>query len=184
MSIYTPTKLCPKCGTPKPTTEFGTDNSRKDKLHPYCKECRFISKKTFRQNNAEKIRESKRTYYQENKETIKEKVRQYTSEHKEAKKERDKIYQRKNISTYVANNAKRKSSKLQATPKWCETEQIKSIYAQCKQLSEQTGIEHHVDHIVPLQSDIVCGLHCLANLQILTSFDNLSKGNYYWPDMP
>jgi len=41
-----------------------------------------------------------------------------------------------------------------------------------------------VDHIVPLKSSTVCGLHTQANLQILPSVDNSRKGNHWWPDMP
>jgi hypothetical protein len=35
-----------------------------------------------------------------------------------------------------------------------------------------------------LRSELVCGLHCEANLQIISAFDNQSKRNYRWPDMP
>jgi hypothetical protein len=42
----------------------------------------------------------------------------------------------------------------------------------------------HVDHIVPLQSEIVCGLHGEANLQLLTETENKVKSNKLWPDMP
>ena len=42
----------------------------------------------------------------------------------------------------------------------------------------------HVDHIVPLQSALVCGLHCEANLEIIPGAANEAKKNYWWPDMP
>lgn len=81
-------------------------------------------------------------------------------------------------------NANRRAAKLQATPKWASESLILAMYEECQLKSEETGIVHHVDHIVPLISDIVCGLHSEDNLQILPALDNLSKGNRHWPDMP
>lgn len=63
------------------------------------------------------------------------------------------------------------------TPPWSNRAKIKKIYAECKRISIETGNVHHVDHIVPLQGKLVCGLHVHYNLQILTAFDNLSKSN-------
>jgi len=61
---------------------------------------------------------------------------------------------------------------------------INEVYEEAKRITKETGIKHHVDHIVPLDSMIVQGLHCLANLQILEGSINISKGNRFWPDMP
>jgi hypothetical protein len=41
-----------------------------------------------------------------------------------------------------------------------------------------------VDHIIPLKSDFVCGLHCHTNLRVITAEENKAKNNRYWPDMP
>lgn len=73
---------------------------------------------------------------------------------------------------------------LLATPKWADVEKIMSVYAEAARLTRETGIVHHVDHIVPMKSKIVCGLHWEENLRVLTRSENCSKNNRYWPDMP
>jgi len=59
-----------------------------------------------------------------------------------------------------------------------EKEKIKNLYVKAQEL----GLE--VDHIVPITSKKVCGLHTFANLQLLAPDLNKSKGNRRWPDMP
>lgn len=73
-----------------------------------------------------------------------------------------------------AIKAKSRASKLQRTPFWSETKEIKQFYQNCP-----PGYE--VDHILPLQGELVSGLHVLSNLQYLTSFENRSKNNHFNP---
>lgn len=78
---------------------------------------------------------------------------------------------------YAAKGAARRCAKLRATPPWCDLAAIADIYRLARKLTEETGIEHDVDHIIPLRGKNVCGLHIPINLQILTSTENRKKFN-------
>tara|TARA_Y100000296_G_C5120234_1_gene229990 strand:+ start:50 stop:664 length:615 start_codon:yes stop_codon:yes gene_type:complete len=89
------------------------------------------------------------------------------------------IYQITGVKNYDQERHWSKALK-DATPHWLTEEHhnmIKLIYKQAKQLTETTGIEHHVDHIVPLRGKKISGLHVPWNLQILTKRENLKKSN-------
>jgi hypothetical protein len=93
---------------------------------------------------------------------------------------------RKNNMDYILSiNALRRANKLQRTPKWLTEEdkkKIKSIYKNARHLTVTTGEQHHVDHIIPLQGELVSGLHVPSNLQVLHWRDNLSKRHKYTPE--
>ena len=78
----------------------------------------------------------------------------------------------------------RKAAKLQAIPKWADMSKINSFYKLAKERGLADGGEWHVDHIVPLVSQLVCGLHVEHNLQVIPAVENLRKHNRVWPDMP
>lgn len=58
---------------------------------------------------------------------------------------------------------------------------IEKFYGEAIRRTEKTGIPHHVDHVIPLVHDLVCGLHVPANLQVLTQQENLTKSNKFVP---
>ena len=118
----------------------------------------------YNQTHADELRVSRRLYREKDSERIKAKRRQHYYD---------------NPHLYIANSARRRALELQATPKWADLSKIKELYKQREMLSNETGIIHHVDHIVPLNNKRVCGLHCEFNLRIITRDENLSKGNYF-----
>lgn len=66
------------------------------------------------------------------------------------------------------------------TPKWLTPEQIKEMgefYRTANRLTKETGIEHQVDHIYPLQGKLSCGLHVPWNLRVITAEENRLKSN-------
>jgi hypothetical protein len=54
-----------------------------------------------------------------------------------------------------------------------------AVYAEAKRLSEETGIPHEVDHIIPLRGKLVSGLHVIANLRVVTRSENRRKSKRY-----
>lgn len=80
----------------------------------------------------------------------------------------------------AARVAIRRARKLRATPQWLSKDQRKLIvnfYSFARVMKRITGITHHVDHIVPLRSKLVCGLHVPWNLQVITCEENIKKSN-------
>jgi hypothetical protein len=129
-------------------------------------------------NNKEKIKKRLKQYEFKNKERIALRVKlqrfrdaeQYKKRSKEAKKR----YRENNKERYTLLNreqcAKRRAKLLKAIPKFANLNKIKKIYKNCPK-------GYHVDHIIPLNNPIVCGLHVEWNLQYLSAKDNCSKGN-------
>lgn len=95
-----------------------------------------------------------------------------------------KEWRKLNSGRWTATVAKRNAAKKQRTPIWANQDSILSFYKTAQSLSMLLGEWYEVDHIIPLQSPAVSGLHCEYNLQVISKKQNQSKGNRYWPDMP
>lgn len=104
-----------------------------------------------------------------------EKFRKRNSEEQKRRYARD-------PSTFVAKGARRRARL--AAPHWADPSVIRELYAVARRVTKSTGIKWAVDHIVPLQSELVCGLHCEANLRVIPDSLNKSKSNRSWPGHP
>jgi len=79
-------------------------------------------------------------------------------------------------------NVLRSERSKNATPKWLTPEQKQQIVATYEHMRDcraVTGEEYHVDHIVPLKGEHVCGLHVPWNLQVLPAYINIAKSNIF-----
>lgn len=77
------------------------------------------------------------------------------------------------------HDAKRLAAQRVATPRWLTRTQrrkMKALYFEAKRETEHTGIVHHVDHIVPIQGKLVCGLNVPWNMRVVPAAVNASKG--------
>lgn len=110
--------------------------------------------------------------YVNNRETLLEKSKNYYKANTEQRKQYARIYAKENkASLNIKWNLKQKKIK-QATPPWVSKEQLKHIY-------ENVPATFEVDHIIPINNNIVCGLNVPWNLQYLSKKDNATKSNSF-----
>jgi 5-methylcytosine-specific restriction endonuclease McrA len=111
-----------------------------------------------------------------------ESSKEYYANNKDAIRLKAKEYYEANKGRFNAWSKKYKLRKIQRTPKWLTNEdylKIESLYELSQRLSMDTGILHHVDHIIPLKGGLVSGLHTPDNLQVIPWMCNLQKSNKF-----
>jgi len=180
-------KHCYNCKTLKDLSEFYRNKSKKDGLTDECKVCAKNRGNKFRKNNLEKCKKWYKKYAEEHKDEALLRAKEWYKNNKERKQEYDKQYAKENRDkrrlaskknrethpkTKRADTALRRAQRINATPKWVDRKALKQIYENCPD-----GC--HVDHIIPLKGNGVCGLHVPWNLQYLKAEDNLRKSNHY-----
>ncbi len=182
-------KVCKSCGVLKPIEHFAKNG--KCGRHPRCKPCRAAIERERRVLLGDDIRRQERDryhadrdskvasikkYYQANRDAILKRNAGLYQAKADALKERAKNYRQQNPDKVRAWNGTRRALLRKACPPWADKKAIAAIYRQALELEKQTGIPHHVDHIIPLAGAMVCGLHVAENLQAIPASDNLRKG--------
>lgn len=182
-------KTCRKCDQSKAQDEFYRDSHAADGRRRICKECDKAASSDYKKRNVESCKEYAAAYREQNSEYFKAKQvefrannpeywKNWTAKNIDSERARWRRVYHANIGRARCNELRRRVIKAQAIPKWADMTDIKAVYQEAKYFGM------HVDHIVPLRSDKVCGLHVWDNLQLLPAEKNISKGNRFWPDMP
>lgn len=142
-----------------------------------------IKNKNYQKINRLKISEERREYYLANKDSIKLTHQKWNESNKDVTKNYSKMWITLNPEKSRFKIAKRRSVKKLACPPWFDLvkHEVLSIYKKAKDLEVSTGTKYHVDHLIPLQHPLVCGLHVPSNLRAITAFENISKNNRFTP---
>jgi hypothetical protein len=190
--VCPPSKRCKKCGAERSIDCFPKHNAMRDGHLNTCKQCASQYLASWKRANPDKLppkrprripqspRVLRRRYYEKHREERLAARKAYRLRNIEREKAREQRYLKANRTVVYAKNARRRAAETSAVPPWLHAihkAQIQEFYDIALARSTQTGIRHHVDHIVPLRGNGVNGLHVPWNLQILTEFENCSKHN-------
>ena len=181
------TQTCKKCLVAKPIDDYQFHRVS-GKHYKTCRRCRQLQSYEWNKSNRDKKNASDRKWRKANPEKLwwkrnpeEHKIR--TAKANAKWRVRNPEYHHEhylsNKTRYVAARAKRRAAQENATPEWLTAihkAQIQEMYDISLARKTQTGVKHHVDHIVPIIGKAVSGMHVPWNLQVITAKENLSKG--------
>jgi hypothetical protein len=102
------------------------------------------------------------------------------AKHRRAQKAAQSVgYRKRNRGKKAAEWVAWYADRLQRTPPWADLKAIRKIYEESHRVTKATGLEHHVDHIIPMRGKLVSGLHIAENLRVLPGPENLAKGSKF-----
>jgi len=162
------------------------EDRKKYKAAYYIKNRREICLKSAAKykNNPMKGRLRAMIYYKNNKEKCLANMRSWRFSNLKESNLISLTWKKNNRDKFNSQLARRRSRLLMAIPRWANQQKIAEYYETADGLGMLTGKWYNVDHIVPLQSPLVCGLHTEQNLQVITRQENNKKHNNVWPGMP
>jgi 5-methylcytosine-specific restriction endonuclease McrA len=168
-------KRCCACKENLPHDRFYRTKASKDGLQGKCKDCARQYTRNWQIKNADKYkamlidwRSNHQNYHKD-----------WYNNNAEYARERGRGYYQENKEAFLVRRSLRQSRVKFATPPMSDKHkaEMAEIYRKAKQLSRDTGVQYHVDHIFPLVGKNCCGLHVPWNLKIITAQENLRKHN-------
>ena len=155
-------KQCTTCKTTKPLGKFS----------PYrhmCKDC--VKEENSLRSNA---------HYLANKEMIATHHANWRAKNAEKKIKQDAIWRKDNPHLIAAKTIRRKRSVKQATPAWANQSVLAGVYRDAREFRDNKT-PATVDHIIPLNAKLACGLHNEFNVTLKLGGHNFSKCNKFDP---
>jgi len=119
-----------------------------------------------------------RRWRQRNPKRVAEANRKFKNDNPNYAADYARTHYRANRDVYIATAAKRRAASMRRTPEWSDDTAVAAIYRRARE-QRRAGENVHVDHIIPLQGELVSGLHVPENLQIIPAAENLSKSNHF-----
>lgn len=192
--------ICKPCNCAHAKTYRDKDprRTKEQKRQSYLKnhEKRLKQMREYRLKNLDAVRErdrkrgrlrsqdQTRANYLRDPERAKLRAANWKASNPERAKEIRREWRQRNKATVNFWDARRRANEKNATPKWANQFFIAEAYRLAKLREKVCGGKWHVDHVVPIQSKLVCGLHVDNNLSVIPGADNMRKSNRRWPDMP
>lgn len=157
-----------------------------------CKPCLdYRSREEARESRSERERryykesresrcERSRLYYNASREAALCRMRRYYEENSNGILERGRRRRKERPHVCRAREVRRSAEKLQRVLLGdCELTRLveREAYDLACDRLDQTGVEWHVDHMLPLRGDEVSGFHHWSNLQVIPAAMNMTKSN-------
>lgn len=128
-------------------------------------------------NRREEVKDKKNDWYLQNRDRV---IEAAATRPLHIKREYQQAWKDRNLVWVRADTKARRRKHRQATLPWLSRKhksEIRELYKMAITMTQTTGEQYVVDHIYPLRSDVVCGLHVPWNLRVVTQAENLRKSN-------
>lgn len=188
-------KVCSTCEQDLSIDMFSMKRSSVGSRQNSCKACSAEHAKSLRAANPEAARASLRASREKhrdrriseqrlrlelNRDAINESRRIRRAKNPSRSNEQNRLWRQNNPEKIKALDLAKHAARKSRVAGWDAefTEFVATEAVGLKSLREKvTGIRWHVDHQIPLQGKLVCGLHVWNNLSVVPAAFNLAKGN-------